>query len=420
MRLAILTLGSRGDVQPYVALARGLAAAGYRPVVLAAPPFRGFVEAHGVEWRSFDCGDPRAMLHSPEGRAIVGQLGNPFKLLARLARLLEPMLEKGYTDLLQSTADAEALLVAPTALTFAQGLRERRPELPFAGGFLQPGHPTAAFASWMFPEIPRWLPFSGALRRASHRLVWRLLFAVMRKANDRARASVLGLGPATNCFRDMCTERWPTLYGFSPTVVPKPPDWGSEVDVTGYWFLDHDPSWCPPAALEAFLAAGPPPICVGFGSMPSPDPAALSRAVVGALARAGRRGILLSGWGALGDVELPETVLALESAPHDWLYPRVAAVVHHGGAGTTSAALRAGVPSMVVPFMADQWFWGSRVARLGAGPSWFPRRKVSAERFGDALRELVENPRWREGARRAADAIANEDGVARAIAALPF
>ena len=419
MRLAILTLGSRGDVQPYVALARGLVAAGYEPVVLAAPSFRGFVESHGVEWRSFDCGDPRALLQSPEARALVSQLGNPFKLLANLAKLLEPMLEKGYTDLWQSTADADALLVAPTALTFAQSLRERR-KLPFVGGFLQPGHPTAAFASWMFPELPDWFPFRGALRRASHRLVWRMLFGVMRKANDRARASVLGLGPATNCFAEMIEQRWPTLYGFSPTVVPKPADWGAEVDVTGYWFLDREPGWRPPPALEAFLAAGPPPICVGFGSMPSPDPAALAREVVGALALAGQRGVLLSGWGALGQAELPETVFALESAPHDWIYPRVSAVVHHGGAGTTSAALRAGRPSMVVPFMADQWFWGDRVRRLGAGPKWFPRRKLDAERFGAALRDLVENPRYRDAAHHVANALAAEDGVARAIAALPF
>ena len=154
--------------------------------------------------------------------------------------------------------------------------------------------------------------------------------------------------------------------------------------------------------------------------MPSPDPAAFTREVVGGLARAGRRGILLSGWGALASMDLPKSVFALDAAPHDWLYPRVAAVVHHGGAGTTSAALRAGKPSMVVPFMADQRFWGERVARLGAGPRPFRRRKLDAERFGEALRDLVENPSHREGAARIAAALAAEDGVARAIAALPF
>jgi sterol 3beta-glucosyltransferase len=154
--------------------------------------------------------------------------------------------------------------------------------------------------------------------------------------------------------------------------------------------------------------------------MPSFDPAALTREVVRALALAGRRGVLLSGWGALAGVELPKTVFALEAAPHDWLFPRMAAVVHHGGAGTTSAALRAGVPSLVAPFMADQSFWGGRIAALGAGPAPFPRRGLTAQNFSEALRDLVENPRYRAGAERVAAALAAEDGVGRAVAALPF
>jgi sterol 3beta-glucosyltransferase len=198
------------------------------------------------------------------------------------------------------------------------------------------------------------------------------------------------------------------LYGFSRAVVPKPADWGPEVDITGYWYLDRDPGWRPPAALEAFLAAGPPPVCVGFGSMPAPDPRALTREIVRALELAGQRGVLLSGWGALEGVELPETVFALD------------AVVHHGGAGTTSAALRAGVPSLVVPFIADQWFWGTRVAALGAGPGLFSRKRLGAERFAAALCDLAGNPTYRENARRVAAELAREDGVGRAVAALPF
>jgi UDP:flavonoid glycosyltransferase YjiC (YdhE family) len=346
-------------------------------------------------------------------------MGNPVRLVREMTRLLEPLLEKGYAEAWQNTADADAILVAPTSLPLAPALREQR-GTPFACAFLQPGHATSEFGSWILPEPPRWLPFRGAACRLTHRLGWELLFQLAGRAYDNARLRVLGLSPGKNPFAALAAERWPTLYGFSHSVVPRPADWGPEVELTGYWFLDRDPSWRPPAELEAFLAAGPPPICVGFGSMPSPDPAALTREVVGALERAGQRGLLLSGWGALEGVELPESVFALEAAPHDWLYPRVTAAVHHGGAGTTSAALRAGVPSMVVPFMADQWFWGRRVAALGAGPAPFPRRKIDAERFGAALRDLAENPRYREGAQRAAAALAAEDGVGRAVAALPF
>lgn len=419
MRICILTLGSRGDVQPYVALARGLRAAGYSPALLAAPSFRSFIESNGVEWRSFDTGDPRAMLHSQEGRALVRGIANPVRLVREMARMIEPLLEKGYGEAWQNSADADAILVAPTALPLAQALHERR-GTPFACAFLQPGHATREFGSWLLPEPPRWLPFRGSLNRLTHKLAWEVLFKMVGRAYDAARARVLGLPPGRNPFAALASERWPTLYGFSRAVVPRPADWEPHVEITGYWFLDGDPAWRPPADLEAFLAAGPPPICVGFGSMPSPDPAALTREVVKALEAAGQRGLLLSGWGGLQEIELPRTMFALEAAPHDWLFPRMAAVVHHGGAGTTAAALRAGVPSLAVPFIADQWFWGGRIAALGAGPGTFSRRRLTAERFAPVLRDLASNPAHRAGARAVAAELAREDGVARAVAALPF
>ncbi|MGH2899823.1 MAG: glycosyltransferase, partial [Solirubrobacteraceae bacterium] len=186
-------------------------------------------------------------------------------------------------------------------------------------------------------------------------------------------------------------------------------------------FLDRAPGWRPSGELEAFLAAGPPPICVGFGSMPSANPEETAELFTKALSRAGLRGILLTGWGGLATrAELPETVFALESAPHDWLFPRVAAVVHHGGAGTTAAALRAGVPALVVPFIADQRFWGHRVSALGAGIGPFARKKLAVEPLSAALWALVENPQYRIRAVEIARELAREDGVARAIAALPF
>lgn len=419
MRISILTLGTRGDVQPYVALARGLNAAGYSTAILAAPTFRSFIEAHGVEWRSFDTGDPRELLHSESGRSLVRGMANPIRFVRAAIAMITPLLEKGYAEAWQNTADADAILVAPTVLPLAQALWEKR-GTPFACAFLQPAHPTREFGGWILPEPPSWLPFRGAACLLSQRLGWRLMFKLVSRAYDDARRQVLDLPPGKNPFTLLEEERWPTLYGFSRSVVPRPADWGPEIELTGYWFLDRDSRWRPPAELEAFLDAGPPPICVGFGSMPSPDPAALTREVVRALQLAGRRGVLLSGWGALTGVELPKTVFALEAAPHDWLYPRMAGIVHHGGAGTTSAALRAGVPSVVLPFIADQVFWGKRIAAIGAGPGPVSRRKLSAGPFSEVLRALVENPRYRAGAERVAAELAVEDGVGRAVAALPF
>lgn len=419
MRVCILTLGSRGDVQPYVALARGLDAAGHRTALCAAPAFRSFIESHGVEFASFDTGDPHAMLRSPEGQAAFRSTRNPFALFRSLSRLLEPMLEKGYAEACLATEGADALLAAPGALPIAQALHVRR-DVPFSAAFLQPNHPTREFGSWLFPEVPAWLPFSGSLRRTTYRVTWHVLYKLIRAANDAARSRVLGLGPGANPFAAMLRERWPTLYGFSSAVVPRPADWGSELAMTGYWFLDRTRDWTPPRELEQFLAAGPKPICVGFGSMPSADPEQTTELFTQALSLAGKRGILLTGWGGLARARLPETVLALHEAPHDWLFPRVAAVVHHGGAGTTAAALRAGVPSLVTPFIADQRFWAGRVTALGAGLGPMSRRQLEPEPLAAALRALVENPAYLARAGRVSEQLSHEDGVGKAVAALPF
>jgi UDP:flavonoid glycosyltransferase YjiC (YdhE family) len=208
------------------------------------------------------------------------------------------------------------------------------------------------------------------------------------------------------------------LYGYSPAVIPKPPDWGEDTHVTGYWFLDPVEAWTPPAALVEFLEAGPPPVFVGFGSMSSRKPEETTALIVDALDRAGQRAILLSGWGGLEGARVPDTVFVVDAVPYSWLFPRVAAVVHHGGAGTTSAGLRAGVPSLVIPFFGDQPFWGRRVAALGVGPEPVPRRRLTAERLARALREAVTDEGMRQRAAELGARIRTEDGVGRAVAVL--
>jgi UDP:flavonoid glycosyltransferase YjiC (YdhE family) len=186
--------------------------------------------------------------------------------------------------------------------------------------------------------------------------------------------------------------------------------------VTGYWFSDPDPDYRPPADLLRFLEAGPPPVYFGLGSVVDRDAADVTRLVIRALAMTGKRGILLGGWSNLGATSLPPTVFRIASAPHDWLFPRMAAVAHHGGAGTTAAGLRAGVPAVIIPFFADQPFWGQRVAALGVGPAPVPRRKLTAKRLAAALDAATENPQMRRRAVEVAEALRGEDGVGAAVA----
>jgi sterol 3beta-glucosyltransferase len=184
-------------------------------------------------------------------------------------------------------------------------------------------------------------------------------------------------------------RREPILYGWSPSVLPKPPDWGKWLHTTGCWFLEQSEGWKPPRGLTDFLNSGPPPVFVGFGSMNNTDPERLTDIVLRALERTGRRGILATGWGGIGDSDLPDSVFRVEEVPHDWLLERVEAAVHHGGAGTTAASLRAGVPTAVVPFFADQPFWGRRIAELGVGPEPIPRRSLSVDRLANAIQQAT-------------------------------
>jgi sterol 3beta-glucosyltransferase len=201
------------------------------------------------------------------------------------------------------------------------------------------------------------------------------------------------------------------LYAFSRHLLPRPTDWGPNVHVTGHWFLNEDPQWQPPANLQAFLADGPAPVYVGFGSMVGRDPVKLAQVVFEALERAGRRGIVLSGWGGLGRGEVPDHVLMVDDVPHAWLFPRMGAVVHHGGAGTTAAGVRAGVPSIVAPYFADQPFWASRVQALGVGPRPIPQTELTAVGLAAAMSLALEDGGMRERAAKLGELIRAEDGV---------
>jgi UDP:flavonoid glycosyltransferase YjiC (YdhE family) len=211
----------------------------------------------------------------------------------------------------------------------------------------------------------------------------------------------------------------PVLHAYSPQLTRTPPDWDRDVHVTGYWFLDRPPGWQPDPGLVAFLEGGPPPVYVGFGSnLIGRDPDRVTALILRALERAGQRGILMSGWGDLGNIPLPDSVYRVDSVPHDWLFPRVAAVVSHAGAGTTAATLRAGVPPVLVPFFGDQLFWSARVARMGLGTDPIPRRELTEENLAAAIRQAVTDRTMRCRAALAGERLRAEDGVERAVATL--
>ena len=208
----------------------------------------------------------------------------------------------------------------------------------------------------------------------------------------------------------------PHLLGFSPAVLPRPADWAPWVGVTGFWFADAAADYTPPPELRAFLDAGPPPVASGFSSQVVRDGDALARAVIDGVEQSGLRAVLLGGYGALARVTPTAQACPVTSVPHAWLFPRVAAVVHHGGSGSTAEALRAGVPNMAVPFGYDQPLWGARLAALGVGPAPIAASALTAEALAEALRQLTTNAGMRARATAVGEVIRSEDGVARAVA----
>jgi hypothetical protein len=315
---------------------------------------------------------------------------------------------------LEACREADLILTSPLPFLMAYSIGEKL-GVPVIGAFYSPASPTGEYPAMIAPHVP------GMPRRFmlwSHYMVSRLVLLRFRKQVDRARREVLGLGPIpSDPLHELDRRHVPVLHGYSPIVCPRPPEWGDWVHVTGYWHLEHPPQWHPSPELVRFLGAGPPPIYVGFGSMTDEEPGRLASLVVDALARAGQRGVLATGWGGLSRIQAPH-VHVVDDVPHDWLFPQLSAVVHHGGAGTTGAGLRAGRPTVVVPFgMLDQPFWGRRIAQLGVGPEPIRRRRLTVERLADAIRATTE-PGVRQRAADIGGRLRKEDGVARAADAI--
>lgn len=190
--------------------------------------------------------------------------------------------------------------------------------------------------------------------------------------------------------------------------------------MTGVWFLDRSEQYEPPAALTQFLEAGETPICVGFGSMVDSSSGALTKIVLEAISVSKQRAIILSGWGGLGKIkitdDLEKQIFVIDSVPHNWLFSRVKVVVHHGGSGTTAAVCRAGLPSVVVPYFADQIGWGERLHQLGVSPKPILRKQLTVEFLASAIAIATSDAVMQEKATQLSLKISSENGVKQAVA----
>jgi sterol 3beta-glucosyltransferase len=395
VNIVIPTIGSRGDVQPFLALAQGLIRTGHTVTLASHPVMRTLVETHGVAFApigpDIDLGQEVAAIRRRSRTLVVG--------LVRAMRFSFDMLEQAHEDILDQCRQAD-LVVVPAQSAAGKNEADLL-HLPYLSVNLVPwGIP------WDDPERPLYKrliygAIDGLIGLSTTRPLNR-----MRKRQGLPPVGPEGFGSARL-----------GLVPVSPAVYPANPHWAPQHRLVGYWFAEEPAGWQPPSDLLAFLEAGQPPLVVSLGAMSLGREDALASAAlfVDALREVGARAII-QGWEeGMRQMSLPPTVYAAGSLPHSWLLPRCAGLIHHGGFGTTSAGLRAGIPALIIPHLVDQFYWGQRVYELGAGPSPIRRTKLDLPGLAAALEELVHNPKLRTAAATLGEQIRADNGLEKAV-----
>jgi UDP:flavonoid glycosyltransferase YjiC (YdhE family) len=414
VKITILTAGSRGDVYPYVALGEGLVAAGHDVRLATYGSFGKLVENRGLEFYPFT-GRLGGDALGPAKQAWKNAAGKPLRLhraLKQMIRDAEGFFLQSFDDSAHACRGSDAIIASPFGIAGPDIARSLA--VPFYWALLQPMTPTREYPHFL---APGWLRFGGAVNAASYHVADRILRRTAGVLLKKWRSMQERTGAAADSRSAMPGgSSYPTLYAFSPAVLPAPQDWSPLAHVTGYWFLPLDKTWSPGVELEEFIASGEPPVYIKLEQLSGEPPETHVEIALEALRRTRMRGILAADTAVLDNAALPESVLGAHFIPYEWLMPRVAAAVHHGGHGTTAAALQAGTPSVVVPRVLDQPFWSRRVAALQAGPAPIPRRRLTPRKLASAIDIAARDHRVRGRAEAVGCRIRNEHGVEQAVA----
>lgn len=406
MKISILSYGSRGDVQPFLALAVALQKAGHTPILAAPRRFADLVTGRGIPFAPL-AGDPA------EISARINDAGqNPLGMLRAIQKVVFGIASQVAQQAWEACQGSDLIVHSFLFTTGAHAIARNLGIPDISAQTFPVFAPTRAFPNVAFPNVP-----PGWISYFTHWLATQIFWYGGNSGYGSVRRSLPEVfsGKPTWPFQQTPDRiRTPLLFAWSPTVIPVPAEWGQDIYVTGYWSLGSVSGFQPPAGLEDFLKAGDPPVCVSFGSMVNRNAERTYQTVIEALALRHQRGVILSGWGGWQGIKNSDDFFVLEAAPHDWLFPRCKVVIHHGGAGTTGAGLRAGIPAVVVPFAADQPFWGQRAAMLGAGPAPIPIRRLTAVSLIRAL-EVAESVRIQECAQAVGRTLRSEDGLGNAV-----
>jgi len=408
--IAILATGSRGDVQPFLALAVGLMRRGQAVRFVSNSVHADLAFAYGLETRRVTW-DPRPSMRL---QATLAKEKNPFRYIRGQMENTHSIYDLAQQESYEACQDADVLIfsvLSPWGYSIAE-----RSGIPCMAGMIHPLERTHEFPMQMIPAN-----LGGGLNWLSH-LLAEQLFQLLSGGEINKFRRRLGL-PAqrfpSTLFGILRRRDIPLLCNLSPTVMARPQDWSERIHMHGYWFLPAPPGWKPSPRLTAFLAAGEPPVYIGFGSMVTGEALRTSRMIDEALAAVGLRGLLYEGWGGLTEAGFRKgRILTVGEMPHDWLFEQVSAVIHHGGAGTTASALRAGIPQVVVAHMQDQPYWGRKMHAIGVSPPPLNSARISAEAIEKALRTIHEDKTMQERARVIGGCIRAEQGLEKTLAVI--
>ncbi|MBN1875955.1 MAG: glycosyltransferase family 1 protein [Anaerolineae bacterium] len=401
MKITIIAFGTRGDVQPLIALSLGLQAAGHTVQFVTQARFCDLATSHNIS-----CVPITADVHLPSQKnKETGRL-SPYRLY-KLARQYAKVALRETWDACKET---ESLIFSDWGRIPGLHIVEKL-NIPAYMSFIHPQQ-----MQFLYPETHVFGPrFNWITSWVRKQLLWHM---GLRHLINEWRLTTLGLPPTPFLGNEdlLKKRKIPFFYTFSPSVFPRPDHWPNWFHVTGYHFLNAPPTWTPSTELVDFLNAGPPPVYVGFSSMSNRKIGDMTHLVLKGLTLTKQRGILASGWSNFGKQHtVPDNVFVIDAVPHSWLFPQVAAVIHHGGAGTTGAAFRAGVPNIIIPFALDQPFWAERVQALDVGPPTISPNKLTAEKLASAIEIAIYDQTLRSRAQSLGQKIKTEDGITRAV-----
>ncbi|MCX2561129.1 glycosyltransferase [Acetobacter farinalis] len=407
MTVVIMTVGTEGDIRPHIALGAGLAARGHSVRLAADPGFAPAITQAGLEFAPLTADFAGMMRRHPQ--ALDGRSGAAVArvVVEETRRMAQHWPEEG-----MAAAKNATLLIGSGNVTLLAASLAERAGVPFIQTQLQPLEASRALPPVWFR--PHSLPGSMnlMLHHALRQTAWLLTRSIANNVREKLHLSPYGLrGP----WHDQRAKGTHILYGFSQHVVPRQPEWPERIAMPGYFIAPTPTAWQPPPDLEAFLKAGEKPVYIGFGSMLSSEAARLASMVQEAVQRSGLRAVVGSGWSGLKRfLDNTPDLHVVDSIPHEWLFQRVRLAVHHCGAGTAAAAVRAGIPTVPVPFVGDQFFWGWQLGRIGVATPAQAIRTMSASTLAEALRQAT-HPAMVQAAARLGQQVRAEDGVARAI-----